>query len=63
MNNQSNWHRWAHLLKQQTLITVYLLPTKEDKLLFSIVSLPKTIGSFPFLLSVCSKQTEVAILC
>jgi hypothetical protein len=28
-------HRWARLLKQQTLITVYHLPTKENKIPFS----------------------------
>ncbi len=38
-------HRWAHLLSQQMSITIYLLPTKENKL--------------P--VSVCSKQTEVAV--
>jgi hypothetical protein len=29
-------HRWARFLKQQTLITIYRLPTKENKLLFSV---------------------------
>jgi hypothetical protein len=38
-------HRWAHLLKQQSLITVYRLHTKENKQ--------------PFYVSICSKQTEV----
>ncbi len=38
-------HRWARLLTQQTSFTVYLLPTKENKLAFSV--------------SVCCKQTEV----
>jgi hypothetical protein len=37
--------RWAHLLKQQTSITVYRLPTEENKLPFSV----------------CSKQTKVAV--
>jgi hypothetical protein len=40
---QNNKHRWARLLKQQLLITVLRLLTKEKK--------------FPF--SVSSKQTEV----
>jgi hypothetical protein len=35
--------RWACLLKQQTLITVYRLPTKVSKLTFSV----------------CRHQTEV----
>ncbi len=26
-----NWHRWSRLLKQHTSITVYCLPTKENK--------------------------------
>ncbi len=39
--------RWTRLLKQQSSITVYRLPTKENKLSFSI--------------SVSSKQTEVAV--
>jgi hypothetical protein len=36
-------HRWAHLLKQQTLVTVHHVPTKENKLPFSV----------------CRKQTEI----
>jgi hypothetical protein len=27
-------HRWTHLLKQQSSITVSLLPTKEDNVCF-----------------------------
>jgi hypothetical protein len=42
-------HRWARLLKQQTSITVYRLPTKENRL-----------NRLP--LSVCRKQTEVCRL-
>jgi hypothetical protein len=42
-----NVHRWARLLKQQTSFTVYRLPSKENKHLFSI--------------PVCSAQMEVAI--
>ncbi len=37
--------RWSHLLKQQSSITAYHLPTKENKL--------------PFFIFICSKQTEV----
>ncbi len=37
---------WARLLTQQTLMTVYRLPTKENEI-------PFTVGS---------KQTEVAVL-
>jgi hypothetical protein len=29
-------HRWAHLLKEQTLIMVHRLPTKKNKLPFSV---------------------------
>jgi hypothetical protein len=43
--NQDRLHRWARLLRQQTSITVYRLPTKKNKL--------------PFSVSVGSKQTEV----
>ncbi len=32
----SYWHIWARLLKQQTSITVNCLPTKENKLPFSV---------------------------
>jgi hypothetical protein len=38
-------HRWACLLKKQLSIIVYCLPTKENKL--------------PFSVSVCSKQTKI----
>jgi hypothetical protein len=38
-------HRWAYFVNQQSLITVYSLPTKENLL--------------PFPISICSKQTEV----
>jgi hypothetical protein len=34
----TNKHTWAHLLKQQTSITVYRLPTKENKIPFSVSS-------------------------
>jgi hypothetical protein len=47
------WHRCAHLLKQQSSITVHRLPTKENK--------QQTNGSVQFPFSVCVKQTEVAI--
>jgi hypothetical protein len=43
--NQDRLHRWARLLRQQTSITVYRLPTEKNKL--------------PFSVSVGSKQTEV----
>jgi hypothetical protein len=33
-NSQQYQHRWARLLKQQSSITVYRLPTKENKLPF-----------------------------
>ncbi len=42
-------HRWTRLLKQQTSIKVYLLPTKKNKL--------------PFSVSVGSEQTEVGCFC
>jgi hypothetical protein len=42
-------HRWARLLNQQSLITVYCLLTKENKLPFSIF--------------LCSKLTEVCRFC
>jgi hypothetical protein len=29
-------HRWEHLLKQLTPLTVYRLPTKENKIPFSV---------------------------
>ncbi len=32
-------HRWASLLKQQMLITLYRLPTKENKLPFHVTPL------------------------
>jgi hypothetical protein len=52
-------HRWARLLKQQSWITVYSLPTKENKLPFSFPFVTnKRKLLFPF--SVCSQQTEVA---
>ncbi len=61
-------HRWARLLKQQSsIIVVYRLPTKENKLPFlfyvSVLCfcLKQTSGSFPFPFFVCSKWTEVAI--
>jgi hypothetical protein len=38
-------HRWAHLLKQQSLITIYRLPTKENKR--------------PFFVSVGSDQNKI----
>jgi hypothetical protein len=45
-------HRWAHLLKQQSSITFYRLPTKENKLSFSvcIFRLQQTNGNCRFLL-------------
>jgi hypothetical protein len=53
-------HRWARLLKQESYITVYHLPTKENKLRFPF-PFAATNGSLPFMLSVCSIQTEVAV--
>jgi hypothetical protein len=38
---------------------VYRLPTKENK--FRFVPFAETTRSLPFPLSICSKQTEVAI--
>jgi hypothetical protein len=49
------------LLQQQTSITGYHLPTKENKLPFSFFCLQKTNGGLSFLFSVRSKQTEVAV--
>jgi hypothetical protein len=40
---------WAHLLTKHLSITVYHLPTKENKL--------------PFTMSVCSEQTKVCLIC
>jgi hypothetical protein len=37
MNTPYN-HRWEHLLTQQPSITIYRLPTKENKLPFSVSS-------------------------
>jgi hypothetical protein len=45
LGGNGNMQRWACLLKQQTLITVYRLPTKVSKLTFSV----------------CRQQTEVAV--
>ncbi len=42
-------HRWAHLLKQQSSFAVYRLPTKENKLPFSVY--------------VDSKQMKVCCFC
>ncbi len=42
-DNVYKYYRWAHLLQQETSITVYRLLTKENKLPFSV----------------CRKQTEV----
>jgi hypothetical protein len=41
----------------------YGLPTKENKLPFSIFCLQKTNGSLPFPFSVSSKQADVAVFC
>jgi hypothetical protein len=38
-------HRWVRLLRKQTLITIYRLPTKENQLPFSVFRLQKTNGS------------------
>ncbi len=46
------------MLKQQSSITIYPLPTKENK--FRRFHLQQTNESLPFTFSVCSKQTEVA---
>ncbi len=53
-------HKWARSLKQQLLITVYRLPTKENKLPFS-VSICSKKRKFAVSVSVCSKKTEVAV--
>jgi hypothetical protein len=45
IDNGIGIHRWARLPKQQSSITVYRLPTKGNKL--------------PFSVSLCSKQTAV----
>ncbi len=42
--------------------TVYHLPTKGNKLSVFCFRLQQTNGSLLFLLSVCSKQTEIAVL-
>ncbi len=54
------YHRWACLLNQQQSITVYHLPTKENKLPFPFC-LQQTNGSLPFPIFACSKQREVAL--
>ncbi len=41
-------HRWAYLLKQQTSITVYRLPTNKNKLLISVFPLQQTNRSCSF---------------
>jgi hypothetical protein len=43
-------YRWARMLKQQSPITVYCLPTKENKLSFSVSVLAKKKKAlcFPF---------------
>jgi hypothetical protein len=43
----ASWRRWAHFLEKQLSITVYSLPTKENKCLFSV--------------SFCSKQIEFVV--
>jgi hypothetical protein len=52
-------HRWVRLLKQQSSITEYCSPIKENKLPIFGCCLQQTNGSLPFPLSVCSKQTEI----
>jgi hypothetical protein len=42
------WHRWARLLKQKSSITVYSLPTKENKLPFSVSSKQTEVCHFRF---------------
>ncbi len=44
-------HRWGRLLKQPSSITVYDLPTKENKLPFSVSCLQLTNGNcrFPYI--------------
>jgi hypothetical protein len=54
-------HRWAGLLTQQTSITVYRLPTKQNKLPFSLSICSKQMEVLPFQFSVCGKQTEVVV--
>ncbi len=43
-------HRWAHLLKQQTPITIYRLQTKENKLLFPFAAKKWKLAVSVFLL-------------
>ncbi len=43
-------HRWAHLLKQQMLITAYRLSTKKNKLPFSVL-FPENKWKFVFSVS------------
>jgi hypothetical protein len=43
-------HRWASLLKQQTPITIYCLPTKENKLLFPFAAKKQKFAVSVFLL-------------
>ncbi len=47
-------NRRAHLLKQQTSITVFCWPTKENKLLFSICRKQREVCYFIF----CLHQTN-----
>jgi hypothetical protein len=53
--------RCARLLKQQLSITIYRLPTDENKHLIFRFRSQQTNGSLLFLLSVCSKQGKIAV--
>jgi hypothetical protein len=58
-----NMHRWAGqwaLLKQQTSISVYRLMTKEKNFHFPFAENKR---KFAVSVSVCNKQTEVAVFC
>jgi hypothetical protein len=51
----------ARLLKQQLSITVYRLPTDENKLLIFRFRSQQTNGSLLFLLSVFRKHRKIAV--
>jgi hypothetical protein len=53
-------HRWARLMKQQSPITAYRLPTKEKTSVFRF-RLQQTNRSLPIPFPICSKETEVAV--
>ncbi len=55
----TDYHRRTHLLIQQTLITVYRLPTRENNLPFFVCRKETEVCRFRF--PVCSKQIEVGV--